>query len=142
VAARLPEELCDAFQRVGFATWEMSVAPAADATRRRVGNQMRSSAWATSSMMSFGSSMPIDSLTDAREMPAADCCSGFSWSCVVELGWIAKLRIADIGKVVKELQPIDETERRLLAALRLEADEPAISELQVLTSALSVEAGL
>jgi hypothetical protein len=51
-------------------------------------------------------------------------------------------RIADIGEVVEELQPVDETERRLLAALRLEADKAAMSELQVLVGALPVEASL
>ena len=36
--------------------------------------------------------MPIDSLTKAGEIPAAACCSALSWRCVVELGWIARLR--------------------------------------------------
>jgi hypothetical protein len=44
--------------------------------------------------------------------------------------------------MVEELQTVDETERSLFAALRLEADETAIPKLQILVRALPIEAGL
>ena len=51
-------------------------------------------------------------------------------------------RVADIGEMIKELQPVDEAKRRLFAADRFEADKAAVSVLEVFVCALAVEAGL
>ena len=50
------------------------------------------SACSRSAMMSAASSMPIERRTTSGPAPAALRCSSVSWRCVVEAGWMMRLR--------------------------------------------------
>src|SRR3546814_391925 len=49
-------------------------------------------AGARSASMSSMCSRPTDNRTELSVTPVASCCSGVSWECVVEAGWMARLR--------------------------------------------------
>ena len=55
-----------------------------------------SSACLRSARMSSSCSMPIDSRTYPSVTPVCSCSSGVSCECVVEAGWIARLRVSPI----------------------------------------------
>ena len=51
-------------------------------------------------------------------------------------------RVADIGDVVEELQPVDEAPACLAPACQFEADKAAVSAAEIFVGALSVRAAL